>query len=137
MPETVREFNVFVSQPMNGRDNSDIIEERWEMLQEFKAWAVDSGIMQPKDIVRDCNSNWDETSPSLGRIWYLGRSIQNMEKADFVIFHKDHRKGKGCQVEMAVASRYFKNCVHVSEKCEWTNNCVTPSISNIYFNRSY
>lgn len=134
MPKVI---NVFVSQPMNGRDINEIIEERGFMLKEFKLWAIEAGIISNDDRINDCNSEFDDPSPhsSSGRMWYLGRSIQAMDDADFVVFHKDHRKAKGCQVEMAVASRYFKNCVHASEKCIWCGGGITPLISNIFFNK--
>ena len=133
MPKTVK---VFVSQPMNGRDINEIIEERGFMLKEFMLWAIEAGIISDDDVIKDCNSGFDApaTDSSCGRLWYLGRSIQAMDNADFVIFHKDYREAKGCQAEMSVASRYFQNMVHVSEKCHWGAG-ITPLISNIYFNK--
>lgn len=138
MPKIINYINVFVSQPMHGRDINEIIEERGFMLKEFKLWAFEASIISMDDIIKDCNSGFDEpaTDSSCGRIWRLGRSIQAMDDADFVIFHKDYRKAKGCQVEMSVASRYFQNMVHTSEKCHWGGGTITPLIGNIYFNKS-
>lgn len=134
MPKVI---NVFVSQIMHGRDINEIIEERGFMLKEFKLWAIEAGIIDDDDVIKDCNSGFDApaTDSSCGRLWYLGRSIQAMDDADFVIFHKNCRKAKGCQVEMAVASRYFQNMVHTSEKCHWGGGVITPLIGNIYFNK--
>ena len=135
MPKII---NVFVSQPMNGRDINEIIEERGYMLKEFKLWAIEAGIIRDDDTIKDCNSSFDDPAPDsyCGRMWYLGRSIQAMDYADFVIFHKDYRKAKGCQIEISVAARYFQNMVHNSEKCHWGNGTITPLIGNIYFNKA-
>lgn len=121
--------NVFVSHPMHGRN---ISEERGFILKEFKLWAIDAGIIADDDIIKDCNSAFDAPAPdsSCGRMWYLGRSIQAMDKADFVIFHKCYFETKGCQVEMAVAARYFQNKV-----CTSNDRTITPLISDIYFNK--
>lgn len=129
MPKVI---NVFVSQIMHGRNISEIIEERGFILKEFKLWAIDAGIITDDDIIKDCNPAFDAPAPdsSCGRMWYLGRSIQAMDKADFVIFHKCYFEAKGCQVEMAVAARYFQNKV-----CASNDRTITPLISDIYFNK--
>ena len=133
MPKIV---NVFVSQPMNGRDINEIIKERGFMLKEFKLWAIEAGIISGDDVINDCNSGFDAPAPdsSCGRMWYLGRSIQAMDKADFVIFHKNYYDAKGCLVEFSVASRYFQNTVQNSEQCKLRGG-ITPMISSIHFNK--
>ena len=133
MPKII---NVFVSQPMHGKDINEIIEERGFMLKEFKCWGIEAGIVDDYDVIKDCNSGFDApaTDSSCGRLWYLGRSIQSMDVADFVIFHKDYREAKGCQAEINVASRYFGNVVYNSEE-GWGEGTITPLISVVYFNK--
>lgn len=63
------------------------------------------------DDVVICDVNGDYVKPGpedAGRLWYLGRSIQNMDKADYIVFHNHWRSAKGCWVEHAAAEMYFK-----------------------------
>lgn len=41
-----------------------------------------------------------------GRLWYLGDSIQILDKAELVIFGKDWKDAKGCNVEMEACKQY-------------------------------
>jgi hypothetical protein len=105
--------NVFVSQPMNGRTKSDFLFERHEILKEFTDFICNNlGYDINLIVVTDCNLLFTESAPDeAGRLWYLGRSIQSMEEADYVIFSRSWRDAKGCRVEYTCAREYFKyNC---------------------------
>jgi len=41
-----------------------------------------------------------------GRLWYLGDSIQLLDKADLVVFGNDWKDAKGCNVEMEACKQY-------------------------------
>lgn len=41
-----------------------------------------------------------------GRLWYLGRSIQQMEEADAIYFCEGWEDARGCLIERQVAEKY-------------------------------
>lgn len=100
---------VFFSQPMNGLTDEEIIFERDLMKREFWNFlCYELGFDNDVEII-DVNHNFNDPGPKdAGRLWYLGRSIQNIDKADYIVFHKDYAKAKGCCVEHAVGYNYFK-----------------------------
>lgn len=44
-------------------------------------------------------------------IWYLGKSLQLLAKADVVFFVKGYEEFRGCRIEREVAEAYGKYCV--------------------------
>lgn len=145
----MKTIKVFISQPMSGRELDDIMEERTSILEEFRKFAVDSKFMDPDDALCDANLMFYDAEEGKGRLWYLGRSIQTMEDADFVIFSKDWTSAHGCRVEYEAAVQYF-NC-HIQpnpESCIYVRCDVyaddkpafgklTPLIDEIFVNRIY
>lgn len=102
---------VFFSQPMHGLTDEEIMFERNIMVKEFRNFLChELGFDSDVEIV-DVNYAFDKTGPEdAGRLWYLGRSIQCMDEADYVVFHNHWRSAKGCWVEHAAAEMYFKWC---------------------------
>ena len=99
-------IRVFFSQPMHGYDTDYILEERRKMKEEFRAVLEKLGIHDP--VIQDVNYLWDKPgAEDAGRLWYLGRSIQTMDTADYIVFHKNYADADGCNVEMGVAACYF------------------------------
>lgn len=100
---------VFFSQPMHGKTDEGIIFERTLMMDEFRNFLCSElGFDSDVEII-DVNNLFNEPGPEdAGRLWYLGRSIQNMDKADYIVFHNHWRSAKGCWVEHAAAEMYFK-----------------------------
>lgn len=142
----MREIPVYISLPMHHHGTKLIDEVKTEMMAEFFKFGVGAGLFEDADQLVDVNADYDEPAPSeeCGRIWYLGRSIQKLEEAQFIIFHKNWQEAKGCTVEHEVAVRYFNNTIDstTTPPAIWENGCVyvgkiTPSISEIFFNRCY
>ena len=145
----MKTIKVFISQPMSGRNIDDILEERTRILEEFREFAVDSKFMDPEDAICDANLMFYDVEEEKGRLWYLGRSLQAMEEADFVIFSKDWSNAHGCRVEYEAAIQYFnchvapnpESCIYV--RCEVYADDkpafgkLTPLIDEIFFNRIY
>lgn len=100
---------VFFSQPMNGLTDEEIIFERNLMKEEFWDFlCYELGFDNDVEII-DVNYIFNDPGPEdAGRLWYLGRSIQNMDKADYIVFHNHWGSAKGCWVEHAAAEMYFK-----------------------------
>lgn len=100
---------VFFSQPMHGLTDEEIIFERNLMKEEFRNFlCYELGFDNDVEII-DVNYIFNDPGPEdAGRLWYLGRSIQNMDKADYVCFHSHWRSANGCWVEHSAAEMYFK-----------------------------
>ena len=142
----MREIPVYISLPMHHRGTNTIDKIKTEMMAEFFALGVRAGLFEDADVLVDVNADYVEPAPSeeCGRIWYLGRSIQKMEEAKYIIFHKNWQEAKGCTVEHAVATRYFNNTIGSTTipPDVWTDGPlyvgkITHSIDEIFFNRCY
>lgn len=142
-------IKVFISQPMNGRPFEDVMDERRAIMEEFRNFAKDSKFIDEDTTLIDVNMCFADAEEGRGRIWYLGRSIQTMENADFVIFSKGWFNAHGCRVEYEAAIQYF-NC-HAATNPESSSYCrcdvytddkpafgkLTPMIDEVFFNRIY
>lgn len=101
--------NVFFSQPMHGLTDEEIAAERTYMISEFRDFLIDELGFSDDVIIFDVNGGYVIPGPEdAERLWYLGRSIQNMDKADYVCFHSRWTSANGCWVEHSAAEMYFK-----------------------------
>ena len=93
-------MKVFISQPMNGKSDEEIIEEREKAVSEVKkSYGEDIEVLESffKGIPHDA-------SP----LYYLGEAIKVMDQADIVFFCKDWEKYRGCCIEHECAEKYGK-----------------------------
>lgn len=94
---------IMISQPMRGKTNEQIREERKLLVQslEIEDYEVIDTIISeapPKDI--------DEA------IYYLSKSIEFIGKVDCVFFMKGWEKARGCKIEHEVAVEYGKKVIY-------------------------
>lgn len=94
---------VMISQPMRGKTNEEIREEREEIairLAEEGLQVIDTIISNnpPKDM--------DEG------IYYLAKSIEFIGQVDIVVFMKGWEKARGCRIEHQVAVEYDKKIIY-------------------------
>lgn len=112
-------IKVFYSQPMHGLSTKEIHEERIKMQQEFREFLDELGLEDY--ILQDVNSQYDKEADvnyyEPGRLYYLGRSIQAMDRADYVCFHRDWSTAKGCIAELTIAQHYFEKEFNIKNDC--------------------
>ena len=87
---------IFISQPMNGKTNEEIENERnyiIDKLRENESVEIIDSFFKDKPY---------ESSP----LWYLGESIKLMSEADIVFFCKGWQTARGCQIEHDCALEY-------------------------------
>lgn len=91
---------LFVSIPMSGKDEQEVdkrINDIYEMVCQYMPshnWIL-------------LNTEWKTPSPDKdNKLYCLGRSIQELGKADFVVFADDWYTARGCRVEMVICSIY-------------------------------
>ena len=91
---------VFISQPMKGKTDAEILAERERIIMEVK------GLIQ--DEVEIIDSFIPESAPkdSIEAVWMLGKSIQLLSEANVAYFAKGWRAARGCKIEHEVAREY-------------------------------
>lgn len=93
---------VMISQPMRGKTNEQIREERKKLVKliEKEGYVVLDTVFDeaPKDI--------DEA------IWYLSKSIEYLAQANMVFFMKGWEKARGCKIEHQIAVEYGKEIMY-------------------------
>ena len=90
-------FKIFVSLPMRGIAIGEIKRRQKEIFNKFASpnWEL-------LDTV-----TVDNNPEAIGNdLWYLGRSIQILGKADLIIFASNWKTARGCIVEMRVSEAY-------------------------------
>lgn len=92
-------MKVMISQPMKGRTEQEIIEERNKITEELTNQGhqvVDT--MFTEEAPEDCNAG----------LYYLAKSIEAMSKVDAVVFAPGWEKAGGCIIEHMCANQYEK-----------------------------
>ena len=93
---------IFISQPMNGKTNEEIKNERnyiIDKLRENESVEIIDSFFKDKPY---------EASP----LWYLGESIKLMSEADIVFFCNGWQTARGCQIEHDCALEYGINTMY-------------------------
>lgn len=89
---------LFISLPMNGRSEDDILSELEFIGNKFKAYY---------DIIDSYHQEDDPNGiDKYSGVWYLGRSIQLMRTANLVVFAKTWTSARGCIIEHRVCELY-------------------------------
>ena len=86
-------FKIFISQPMKGRTNEEIMQEQNRIMTKWTNKSVefiDSFFREPGKNSTDS----------------LGKSISLMSDADLVVFAPGWENARGCRIEHEVAKEY-------------------------------
>lgn len=89
-------MKIMISQPMRGKTNEQIREERAKLVRKLEEQGH-----EVIDTVLDISEN---KSP----IYYLSKSIELLDKADGVVFMKGWQEARGCKIEHIIAYEYGK-----------------------------
>lgn len=114
-------MKVFISQPMHGLNIETIQNRRNKCIEKIKSLYPNEKIDVVNDIVRE------DAPKDAGRLWFLGRAIQDLEKAEAIYFDKDWRSTKGCIIELIISLKYDLNILNINSLLVDINN--TPQIS--------
>ena len=87
---------IFISQPMNGKTNEEIKNER--------NYIIDKLI--ENESVEIIDSFFKDKPYEASPLWYLGESIKLMSEADIVFFCNGWQTARGCQIEHDCALEY-------------------------------
>lgn len=90
-------MKVMISQPMNGRTEEQIKEERKRIVDNFEKMHIEViNTLFTEEAPEDCNI----------AVYYLGKSISAMKDIDAIYMCDNWRKARGCLIEHEVARRY-------------------------------
>lgn len=95
-------MKVMISQPMKGKTNERIREERAELIKRLNK--------EGHEVV----DTVFETAPADEdiAIYMLSQSIRYLGKVDAVVFMKGWEKARGCKIEHTVAVEYGKKVIY-------------------------
>lgn len=91
---------IMISQPMNGKTNEEIREERAELVRRFEEDGIE---------VVDTIINEEPPKNVNEAIYYLAKSIKFIGQVDAVYFMKGWEKARGCKIDHQVAVEYGKD----------------------------
>ena len=91
-------MKVFISQPMAGLEEKDVIEVRNAICERFH--IIEDELIENfiKDVIPEKDVNKS--------VWCLGDSIRLMSFADIVIFAHEWEYARGCKVEHDICVKY-------------------------------
>lgn len=96
-------MKLFISQPMKGKTDEQILEERNKAAGLF--------ILEGENV-EVIDSFFKDAPAKAAPLWCLGESIKLLGEADVVYFCKDWQKYNGCTIEHECAVRYGKTIVY-------------------------
>ena len=85
---------LFISQPMRGKTNEEIIKERKDVCT------------KTHDEVEVIESFFEGAPADATPLWYLGESLKLLGTADFAVFAPGWQDYRGCRIEHDAATQY-------------------------------
>lgn len=95
---------VFISIPMNGQDAEQIKIDQQEIFDRF----VDDNQTDDQYVLLDTVFDTLEIDESIETvsIYYLSKSIEQLSRADLVLFAPGWNTARGCRIEHKIAKDY-------------------------------
>lgn len=91
-------MKVFISQPMRGKSNEEILSERNQMIKKVNEIATE----KPEVI-----DSFFENAPAEAKpLWFLGKSLELLSTADVAVFAKGWEEARGCRIEHECCVQY-------------------------------
>ena len=89
---------LFISQPMNGKTDEEILKEREEAVRQ-----AEELLKEPVEVI----DSFIQNAPAeAGPLWFLGKSLELLSTADVVYFVKGWENARGCRIEHECAVQY-------------------------------
>lgn len=89
---------LFISQPMNGKTDEEILATREEAIKKAEELLGES--------VEVIDSFFQSAPHDAKPLWFLGKSIELLSTADVVYFAKGWERARGCKIEYECAKEY-------------------------------
>ena len=89
---------LFISQPMRGKSDEDILEERQKAIK-----SAEDKIGEPVEVI----DSFFQSAPADARpLWFLGKSLELLSTADVAYFAEGWNEFRGCKIEHTCAVEY-------------------------------
>ena len=89
---------LFISQPMNGLSDEQVLQERAAVIGKAKAVFGDNAV--------PLETFFEDFGPDAKPLDYLARSIEFLAKADVAVFAPGWEYARGCRIERQCAEEY-------------------------------
>ena len=89
---------LFISQPMRGKTDEEILQEREKAIASAK-----HHLGEPVEII---DSFFREAPVDARPLWFLGKSLELLSTADIAYFAKGWQDARGCRIENQCAVEY-------------------------------
>lgn len=89
---------LFISQPMNGKTDEEILQARESIIEDVKKLAGDD--------VEVIDSFFQSAPHDAKPLWFLGKSIELLSTADCAYFGEGWKDARGCKIEHECAVQY-------------------------------
>jgi hypothetical protein len=96
---------IMISQPMKGKSEKQIREEREELVERL----TNEGYIVVDTIIPDFPK---ETPPDNEALWYLSKSLEIMSTCKLMYFMDGWKEARGCIIENAAAKAYGITIYH-------------------------
>ena len=98
-------MRVMISQPMYGRKDEDVLEERKELIEKFKKMHI--------EVVNSFDTKAAPAGIYNLPVYYLGRTIMNwLHSVDAVFFTDGWQEARGCRIEHEICKEYDIKCLY-------------------------
>lgn len=91
-------MKIFISQPMRGRSNEEILAERNAAVE-----AVKKELGTDVEVL---DTFFADAPADKKPLWFLAKSIELLDEADAVYFCNDWESARGCRIEHLCAASY-------------------------------
>lgn len=89
---------LFISQPMKGKSDEEILKERERAIE-----SAQRNIGEPVEVI----DSFFQNAPADARpLWFLGKSLELLSTADVAYFAKGWESARGCRIENLCAIEY-------------------------------
>ena len=89
---------LFISQPMNGKTNDEILSVREKAIK-----SAERELGEPVEVI---DSFLKDVPHEARPLWFLGKSLELLSTADVVYFAKGWENARGCRIENQCAIEY-------------------------------
>lgn len=89
---------LFISQPMRGKTDEEILAERKKAIE-----SAERNLGEPVEVI----DSFFQSAPVDARpLWFLGKSLELLSTADIAYFAKGWEDARGCRIENQCAIEY-------------------------------
>lgn len=101
----MEKFKVFISQPMRGKTNEEILAERKNIEAHARTLCPEGIEMVILDSYKP-NEFENEQDKKNKTLFYLAKSLELLAEADLAVFGIGWKDARGCQIEHRCAEAY-------------------------------